>query len=48
MAMMITKAIVQMDHILPQNDQLMGSVSLVYEKVGAREERYICPAPQQQ
>lgn len=35
MAMMITKAIIQMDHILPQNDQLMGSVSLV------REERYL-------
>lgn len=35
MAMMITKGIIQMDHILPQNDQLMGSVSL------AREERYL-------
>lgn len=33
--MIITKAIIQMDHILPQNDQLMGSVSL------AREERYL-------
>lgn len=35
MAMIITKGIIQMDHILPQNDQLMGSVSL------AREERYL-------